>query len=182
MSSWRDVPRLEAALLFAVLIAAVGGWFLFQERDSAQQEVVDAKDRAIKTGQAVESLTEEEVSLRAEVEGLEQVAGGAIAASTFPSRGDALQLSAQVAGYVAEQGVRVTAFDSGQTSVPLGEVEYPAIAYSLSASGSAGSLIGLLTLIDDVPTGVVQTLDVSRDPDASQQWLLNLILVIIYEG
>ena len=181
MSDWRNVSRLEAALLIVVMVAAIGAWFLFQERSSARQDVEDAQDRVARTRKAIESLTEEEVSLRADVEGLEPIAP-AIEVPAFPSRSDALQLSARVAGYVAERGMRVSSFDSGQTAVPVSELQFPAIGYSISAKGSADSLIGLLVLIDEVRTGVIQTLEVSRDPDTLQQWFLSLNLVVVYDG
>ena len=100
----------------------------------------------------------------------------------FPSRADALEFRKALTTYIAEQDLTVTALNTAQTTTTLDDVEYKAVNYTLAPLSNANALIGLLYLVDDVPSGVVQTLVLSRDPDSSSQWMMDLGVAVLYEG
>ena len=82
---------------------------------------------------------------------------------------------------MAEQDIRPTSFDSDQTAIEIAAEQYPAISIALIADGSADSLIGMMQLVDNVPTGLVQNLEFNRDQVREDRWIMILGLLVIYE-
>ena len=152
---YKQYLRMETALLGIVLVAAAGLVYLSQRVSEAEDEEANSADRLTKTEAALVQLTQQGDELESAVAQLKALPG----LQSFPSRTEALALTTLVANYVAGRDIVVTAFDSERSSKSLGGADYPAIEYTLLAHGLVGPLIGLLDLIRDVPTEIVQTLD-----------------------
>ena len=180
MSDLRRYLRPEFVLLGLVLILAVVGVVLYLKLGTAQDEVKQLEEQITATNAVLRGLEQNEAELRAELGRLE--APPETPSQLFPSRAEALNLSTAFAGYAAERALLLGPFDSVQTRAQLNEVERPAISYTMVAQGSAGSLLEMLALLRDVPTGVVQVLDMTRDAQIPDRWLMNLQLLVFYEG
>lgn len=182
MSDLRKLLRPETALVALALIAAIVLVVLFLHRGNAQQEDETLREKAAKTRVAIRSLSEEEAARKQQLEQLQaQVQPQPEQTQTLPSLADALDLSVQLTRYAAEQAIQISAFDTAQVTTPLRGGEHPAINYTLTAQGQVDSLIGLLALTRDAPTGLVKELKFSRGAEVPGRWVLGLGIVVVYE-
>ena len=190
MARYQEYLRWETALVALVLLAAVGVFSLSRQNTNAEDEGIDMGNRLTKTEAALARLADQSNQLRSEMAELQSVS----AQVALPSRVEALALSGVIAAYVGERDILVSSFDSAQTFAELGESEYLAINYSLVAQGKSGELIGLLDLVDIIPTGLIQDLDFERELEVEEEesegvvvrrftedWFLSLSLLVVYE-
>ena len=189
LTRYREYLRWETAQVALVLLAAVGVFALSRQKSGAADEDLELAKRLIKTEAAMGRLAEQSAQLRSDITALQSVP----AQASLPSRVEALGLSGVIATYVGERDILVSSFDSAQTFAQLGESEYPAINYSLVAKGKPGELIGLLDLIDNIPTGLVQDLRFERafeeEEDSegvvirriTDDWFMSFSLMVVYE-
>ena len=159
-----------------VLVAALGGLYLFLQVGSLQEEEAELEGQLADTRDAIESLTEEEANLEEELTQVESESEP----QTFVPRGDAESVGTALATYVAENDLRLSTFDATESLVPLGGSNEPAITYTLVAEGAADLLVGMLNLIDVVPTALVESLELVRDVESGGRWEMSLGLVVFY--
>ena len=62
----------------------------------------------------------------------------------------------------------------------MGGVEFPAISYSMVAKGTPGPLIGIVDIVGAVLAANIETLEIERDPDDTDLWIMKLDLVAPY--
>ena len=180
-SRFKNVPRGQVLLVVLVIVAVVAFFYLTQQRGSAQEEVDAASLTIRKTKAAITRLEGERVDLEAQVAGEQGEVESGLEPLVLATIGEALGLGPTLATYAGQTGVAVKTFDSELTSSLVGEDEFQTIVYTLAAQGSPQALIGILSLVDEVPSAVVQTLRYTSDEQSQGQWTMDLGLLVIYE-
>ena len=160
-----------------VLIVAVGGWYLLGQVEGPQEDEASLDKRLSGTLDSIESLAEDEAGLQQQFRELES----APEPETFPTRAEALDLSATMGTYVSERGLQISAFYTAQRTGEPDASGLPAIAYTLIIQGPADLLIGMMLLVDAVPAAVVQSLEFTRASEATDQWVMSLDMDVFYQ-
>ena len=84
--------------------------------------------------------------------------------------------------YVAARQLALNEWHREESSTPLEDDEYPTIRYSLIAQGAEGALVGMLSLLQDLPTASVQVLQLIRLPEELAEWELSLELTLFFSN
>ena len=101
---------------------------------------------------------------------------------SLPSRESALLFRDDILSYVAEQQLALTQYANDESLTPFGDREYPTIRYSLIAQGDEAALVGMLSLLQDLPTASVQVLQLIRPPEELADWELSLELTLFFSN
>ena len=176
INNLRRYLRPEPILLLLVVLVAVGMFYLTRESNSVEDERIKMNTQMLETEAGMIRLEDDKLVLESELGTIESE----ISPLMFPSRDVALELSGKLARYIDDNNLQVSAFDSNQTVASLNNASFEAVNFSLIAQGPPESLIGILALIDDTPTGIVRKLDLTRTSDVLNTWTLSLGLVVIY--
>lgn len=174
----RPLLRIEAGILAAILVAAVA-WFSFnQQVDKSRQQAsaLDEKLRAAREDLSFLTDDAQRPTLEAKLRGLQSAPG----ITALPAREAVSAFGDMVIGYVNEQGLRLPIFGKSETTATVGETQYPAIRYSMSAQGEADAIVGLLELLRGFPTAAVRTLDFVRIVGEPESWEMSLDLDLLY--
>lgn len=165
----------------AALIAALIGLFLFVQRVSAREDERDLNTQLSSVTRALQGRQQERAVLEETLGTLK--APVPATQGSLPSRFDAQGLGIRFTEYVTEPGrdVRIGSFDSVESSFNAGAQVYPVLSYTIEAKGPKNSLIGLLGLLKEYPSALVQALTFSRDAVDETQWVMKLGLVLFYE-
>lgn len=175
----RRLARVEVALL--VVVVGLGVFLYYgrepraeasEDRTSIERRLASARgDLAdLRSGAAADALREELRRLEATVP------------PELPPIAEALDFGAAVTEYASSQLLAVDAFDVASATYETGGVTYPAISYSIAARGPIEVLVGLLSLPTRFATSIVQDLELTRVPEAADEWLLRLTLVVVHSG
>ena len=99
----------------------------------------------------------------------------------YLSREEARNLGPALSAYVSDNELKLLNFNTSSKLVSISEEEQrPVISYLVVIQGDALALVGLLKLVDDVDTAVVQTLEFSREPELQIDWILNLSIIVYH--
>ena len=176
ISDLRRYLRPEPVLLLLVVLCAAGMFYLTRESNSVEEEQKQTNTQKLQTETGMIRLEDDKFLLETKLGTMESE----ISPLIFPSRDVALELSGKLARYLDDNNLQVSAFDSNQTVELLNNASFEAVNFSLIAQGPPESLIGILAIIDDTPTGIVRTLDLTRTSDVLDTWTLSLGLVVVY--
>ena len=172
------VDRISLILGLTIFIATYYGYSQYQQAG----EVGDELDALEKRFQVVEDdlayleANDETAALNAT---LDREKAQPVPLS-LPTRDQAQVFSADVVAYAAGQQLPLTTFDRTETSVPVGDKEYPTIRHSVEAAGSRDALTGILQLIGEFPSAKIRDLVFSRVGGGQDQWLMVMELDVIY--
>ncbi len=186
----RPFARIETALTAIIVIAAVAGVYLFLERAGAREEVSDIEKRYALAEDDLAAL-QQEAARRTETvtRKTEELALGqeeskaretSMAQQALTPRTEALGLSARLIAFAAERDLALAPYEWSEGPVPVGGVEFPAISYSMVAKGTPGPLIGIVDIVGAVLAANIETLEIERDPDDTDLWIMKLDLVAPY--
>ena len=172
----KDILRPEAAAVALALALLAAGAFLFQERADTRTEAEDINGQVAATRATIAALQEEGAKMDS------RVVRAALDSEPLPlpSAGEALGLSSRLTAYFTEAGLQVGAYSTGRESADLAGSRYPAIGFAISATGVARGLMGVLEVVQEMPTAFVRNLDFERHPDLSDQWVMTLDLVVVF--
>lgn len=188
-STLAGLPRPETALAAIVLMGVAVGAYLYRGLDGARIELLALGDKVgvaqddIRAMQDVGAARSEEVGKRREELSLleaRQAEQEGRSGSGLPTRPEALGLSVQLTAYATEHSLLIGSFETTDGSVTVGDAESPAVRYALVARGSADSLVGLLRVVDAVPTARVDRLELTRETEDAGQWTMDLELAVVY--
>ena len=182
--------RIETALAAIIVIAAAAGVYLSLERADAREELPGLEKRYAlaeddlvalqqETALRTETVTRktEELALRQEESKARETS---MALHTLTPRSDALGLSARLIAFAAERDLALAPYEWSEGPVPVGQIEFPAISYSMVAKGTPGPLVGIVDIVGGVIAANIETLEIERDPDDTDLWIMKLDLVAPY--
>ena len=181
---WKRFARRETLLALLVLVGAAALVYLYQERGDVSEELRELEGKLPGTRQAIVSMGEERDGLTERIAALTAEVGQLESepeTRTLPTQTEALGLSIALTDYVTEENLDLTGFTSEQVSVPTGAETQTAIGYTLALRGEPESLVGVLDLVQDTPSTMVQSLGLARDAAAERLWVLNLSVAALYE-
>ena len=90
-------------------------------------------------------------------------------------------MDAALTSYAAVQQLDLKEFERGEASFVFDDkTVYPAVSYRLLVQGAAQSLVGMLILLRDVPTALVQTLDFTILPESQDRWEVAMEMLVVY--
>jgi len=168
-----------------VLVLGLAGYAynLYQQARDAESSQA-AQDRKLSTLRDdlvfFESDNDEE-KLREELKALTSTP----APPSLPSEQVALSLGGAITEYAQDQKLPLTGYDRMVFLTTLGDAEYPAVKYTVTAVGGEEKLTGMLQLLSGHPTALVQTLEFIRPPDDGEEasgghWRMKLDVDVIY--
>ncbi|MCH8089432.1 MAG: hypothetical protein IH955_05415 [Chloroflexi bacterium] len=174
----KTLPFFETVAVLLIIILAVGGVYLLQQKGDGEDRLVDVEARlgraqstlrGLNNNGGVDALTEE-------LEDLQSDPGPQL----FPSREEASNLFPSIANRVQELAVDLIGFNSTEKTLHIEGLEgsdRPLISYAFTALGEPEDLLGVLSLINDYPTVIVQALKM----DSSEgQWAITADLALFY--
>ena len=177
----KTLPFFETVAVLLIIILAVGGVYLLQQKGDEEDRLVDVEARLVRAeanlaklrdpnnNRGVDALTEE-------LEQLQSDPGPQL----FPSREEASNLFPSIANRVQELAVDLIGFNSTEKTLHIEGLEgsdRPLISYAFTALGEPEDLLGVLSLINDYPTAIVQALKM----DSSEgQWAITADLALFY--
>ena len=170
--------KLSLVLSLAVAVAAYAWFTQYQALGETRGERSDLEGRfqVVRDDLAYLDANDETAALQESLE-IEQAKPEP---ESLPSREEAGEFSRTMVDYAAIQELPLTTFDRVDTSVAVGEQEYPSFRHSLEAQGSMEALIGLLRLVDEFPTAKVLELVFNRVAGAPTDWAMSLHLDVFY--
>ena len=185
--------RLETVLVAVVLAAVAAAAFLYLQREDARDELLSLQERIAKAEGDINALRGEKVGRseelakkqgelarkREEADALEITEES----EALPSRQEAIDLSAQLVNFAAGRKVSIQNLVTGQRTVSVAGVEFPAVTYALVAKGDPYALVEILYVIESVPTARIDKLKFARDPEDKEanQWDVTLNLTVVYQ-
>ncbi len=187
----KGVPREVAALLVLGVLLVAAAAYLYSQRSEVEGEIVVIDARRVAAEVERESLSQELSAKTQEVQEKRQEleakqaevrdGGGASKPAALASRREAVELSGQLIAATEERGLNLSKFDTQQTAITLAETEFPALSFSLAASGRPDDLIGLLDVVEAVPTARIDTLELARDEIDAELWRLTAAIIVVYQ-
>ncbi len=179
--------RIETALAALVVVAAAVMVNLYMARAEAQDERAAFESQITLADDDLVALAEERAGKEAELEGKSQELAAAQErqteqdiAQTFVTRVEAQNISAQLIGLASTNEIAIESFETSQADAAVAGDDYPAVSYSLVATGAVGELIGMLDVIGAAPTARVDKLEFSRNSGDETLWVMSLDLVVVY--
>lgn len=179
--------RIETALAALVVVAAAVMVNLYMARAEAQDERAAFESQITLADDDLVALAEERAGKEAELEGKSQELAAAQErqteqdiAQTFVTRVEAQNISAQLIGLASTNEIAIESFETSQADATVAGDDYPAVSYSLVATGAVGELIGMLDVIGAAPTARVDKLEFSRNSGDETLWVMSLDLVVVY--
>ena len=172
----KDILRPEAAVAVLALALLAAGTYLFQERADALTEAEEINGQVAATRATIAALQEEGAKMDS------RVVRAALDSEPLPlpSAGEALDLSSRLTAYFTEAGLQVGTYSTGREFADLAGSRYPAIGFAISATGVAPGLLGVLEIVQEMPTAFVRNLEFERDPNLSEWWVMTLDLVVVF--
>ncbi|MCH9035999.1 MAG: hypothetical protein IH860_01590 [Chloroflexi bacterium] len=174
----KTLPFFETVAVLLVIILAVGGVYLLQQKGDAEDQLVDVEARLARAQSTLRGLNNNGGvdALTEELEELQSDPGPQL----FPSREEASNLFPSIASRVQELAVDLIGFNSTEKTLRVEGLEgkdRPLISYVFTALGEPEDLLGVLSLINDHPTAIVQSLEM----DSSEgQWAITADLALFY--
>ena len=169
--------RPDIILVLMVLAAGFGIYFLGQQIGGTPEKEKDLERQLQRRDLNLEDLAQEVAELETQVADLEAQP----IVQPYLSREEARNLGPALSAYVSDNELKLLNFNTSSKLVSISEEEQrPVISYLVVIQGDALALVGLLKLVDDVDTAVVQTLDFSREPELQIDWILNLSIIVYH--
>ena len=174
----RPLLRIEVAIAVVILVVAAIWYNQSQDVSDAQdrESSLDAKLRAARADLRIQNSNDDANELRDEIARLESEQRPL----SLPSRDEAMRLGQEILFYADAQQLNLPVFGREESVATLGDQDYTSIRYSLAAQGSTESLAGVLQLLRDFPTAIVQTLNFIRPPEGLNSWEMTLELDVFY--
>jgi len=172
--------RIESAIVIALIIIVVA-WLSFSQKANDAREEESRLENSVKTAQDdldffARNNERDTLEERLRLLQTEQ------SPISLPSRESALLFRDDILSYVAEQQLALTQYANEESLTPFGDREYPTIRYSLIAQGDEAALVGMLSLLQDLPTASVQVLQLIKPPEELADWELSLELTLFFSN
>ncbi|MDP6722335.1 MAG: hypothetical protein QGF59_26960 [Pirellulaceae bacterium] len=191
LKSLRPYLKLEIALAALVLIATAASAYFFQERNSKQDETEDLQRRIILAeddlsatqfdrSEVASTLEVKRQELDGQRQALEVLLTSTTSSVSFATRQQALDLSGQLVDYAASRNLDLGNFETTQATTTVGTFAFPSITYQLVVIGRPSFLIGMLSIINDVPTTEIDTLQLVNNANVPGQWVMTVDVSVLY--
>ena len=174
----RGLLRLEVAIVVVVLLLAVV-WYSQrgQTSDAKALEAVVVEDLAkARRAQAILSNQDDVATLEERKRQLQSL----LELPDTLFRDDSLKFGNDFLSYVDEQSLALPSYGEEDASAIIGEEQHATIRYSLVVQGSSAALVGVLTLLEDLPAKV-QAMRFNKLPDGPNSWEMSLELDVFYQ-
>ena len=179
----RALIRLETALAALLLVLVYYGYDLYQKAGEAveNQATQDRRLSALRADLVVFETDNDKAKLQEELRALRAVE----APQALPSARVAAALGDTITEYAQSERLPLPGFEQVDIVSMIGEVEYPAVKFSITALGNEERLTGMLELLAEYPTAMVETLEFIRplDEEGSSRpgaWEMNLVVNVIF--
>ncbi|MCH8086294.1 MAG: hypothetical protein IIC81_00425 [Chloroflexi bacterium] len=152
--------------------------YLLQQKGDAEDQLVDVEARLARAQSTLSGLNNNGGvdALTEDLEELQSDPGPQL----FPSREEASNLFPSIASRVQELAVDLIGFNSTEKTLRVEGLEgkdRPLISYAFTALGEPEDLLGVLSLVNDHPTAIVQSLKM----DSSEgRWTITADLALFY--
>jgi len=172
------VDRISLILGLTIFIASYYGYSQYQQAGVVGEELdaLESRFQVVQDDLNYLEANDETAALNATLE-TEKAQPQPL---SLPTRDQAQSFSADVVAYAAGQQLPLTTFDRTDTSVPVGDQDYPTLHHSVQAEGTRDALTGILRLIGEFPSAKVRDLVFSRVGGGEDQWLMAMELDVIY--
>ncbi len=184
----RPVLRLNILLAVAVALAAAAVVYMYMERADARVERARVQQARAVYQSDLDALAEQKdlrlqaVAAKEAELGAKQAEAGLGDASTalagLITRYAANDVSSKIIAFSASNNVALLEFETGQSTLVMSGTEFPAVSYSLVATGTAEGLTGILDIAAQVPTALVEKLELTAATGGG--WTLDLVLKVAY--
>ncbi len=179
----KSLARLEVALTVLVLALATFAYHLYQQAQNAEDSraAQDRKISTLKDDLIFFQSDNNKEKLREELRELRSTP----APPSLPSEQVALSLGSTITEYAQNQKLPLTGYDRMVFVTTLGEAEFSAVKFTVTAVGNEERLTGMLQLLSDHPTALVQTLEFIRPLVEGEEardgdWRMKLDVDVIY--
>ena len=179
----KSLARLEVALAVLVLAIAAFAYNLYQQAQEAKENQVtqDRRLTALQDDLIFFESNNDKARLQEELKNLRSTP----APASLPNYRAALSLGNRITEYAQGQELPLTGFDREDFAVKLGETEYSAVKFTITAVGNEEQLTGMLELLKEFPTATVRTLNfvrprTSAEDARSGNWQMTLNIDVIY--
>ena len=171
------MKRVETVFMALVVVLALFALVSIFRNAAVSSEAQSLEERVSRAISAFRTIQDESDfdALQARLETLQSEP----LPDTFPSRTEALALDAAFFAVAGDLGVEIASFDTIDGSFPVGDTQFLAVNYSMEAAGTQAAVAGLLQLLEDFPTALIDELSLTRNGDV---WSLVLALAVVYEG
>jgi hypothetical protein len=177
-------------LVALILVAAAASFYLFREHSTADEELNGLRSRVALAEGDLDPVRQHRADREAELEAkqtaLELMQENAKAEEldtmqkSFASEQDARDLMTNLIARTDESGLALGDITRSQGARSAAEIEFPSVSYSVVGTGPPAEFIGMLDIVWGVPTANVETLQLSRDPQEPDRWIMELKLVVVY--
>ena len=179
----KSLARLEVALAALVLVLAAFAYHLYQQAQNAEesQATQDHKISTLRDDLVFFESNNDKEKLQEELRRLRSTP----APPSLPSQRVALSLGDAITEYAQSQKLPLTGYDRMVFVTTLGEAEYSAVKFTVTAAGNEERLTGMLQLLSGHPTAMVQTLEFIRplvegEKPRDGDWQMKLDVDVIY--
>lgn len=179
----KSLARLEVALAALVLVLAAFAYHLYQQAQNAEesQATQDHKISTLRDDLVFFESNNDKEKLQEELRRLRSTP----APPSLPSQRVALSLGDAITEYAQSQKLPLTGYDRMVFVTNLGEAEYSAVKFTVTAVGNEERLTGMLQLLSGHPTAMVQTLEFIRplvegEKPRDGDWQMKLDVDVIY--
>lgn len=179
----KSLARLEVVLAVLVLAVAVFAYNLYQQAEEAKenQATQDRRLAALRDDLIFFDRNNNQDTLQEELQQLRSTP----APSSLPPYRVALSLGTMITKYAQSQELPLTGFDRVDFVTTLEEKEYSVVKFTVSAVGDEQQLTGMLELLTEFPTAMVQSLEFIRPLASganarSGSWQMTLNVDVIY--
>ena len=179
----KSLARLEVGLAGLVLVLAVFAYNLYQQAQEAQDNQA-AQDHDISVLRDDLVYFENNNDKEKLLEELEQLRAMPKPVS-LPGHGVALSLGNAITEYARRENLPLTGFDRVDFVTTVGEAEFSAVKFTITAVGDEKRLTGILQLLREFPTALVRTLEFIRPLAEGEEtlagaWKMTLNVDVIY--
>lgn len=170
LQSLRRYLKLETIFLVAIVVAIGGSVYFLQERSNKEDETEDTQRRIVLAeddlsaiqfdmAEVAGNLEIRQKELDSQREALDALFTSATSSVSFATRQQALDLSGQLVDYAASRNLDLGNFETTQATTTVGTFLFSSISYQLVAIGRPSFLMGMLSIVKDVPTTKIDNLE-----------------------
>lgn len=177
----KKLPFFETVSVLLVIILGIVGVYLIQQKGDEEDRLVDVETRLVTAETNLAKLSDPNNNegvdaLTKDLEELQSSPGPQL----FPSREEASDLFPLIDGRFQELAIELIDLTSTPKTLLVEGLEgkdRPLISYAFTALGEPEDLLGVLSLVNDHPTAIVQSLKM----DSSEgRWTITADLALFY--